>query len=558
MEKWDNSLRSDVIGKLITLGKKSEDQESELVLESFYDHNLTVYLKNYNNQIIQGSRGTGKTHILRVLEMTLSKDLNSTIYSVFIDCRTIGSGIYNSVENTTNNSYPYNANTRYCQYFLEKLHQKLADFYAYQYFADDPTLHAEVITLLANLRESIHTKEEYVQSFTQSSGREKGHKEANEKSIRLSLLKSLDFLGGLNKESDEHTTQDTKQDIHVRYSADFPKFGVILEKLLTMTNKHLFLLLDEWSSIPINLQPYFAEFLRKTLFPISRVKFKIAVVPYRNKFRIVQGEQKLGLEMGHDVSVDLDLDRTYSVDKHPEEIVKFCYSFICRHLAAMLQQPIEASDFIGNMFDDAKTSFMLVRAAEGNPRDFIDLAFKCVKDLSGITSSVITSRKVIDASSEQLKTAKLYGCSPDARELLNDLIHYVVYRHKNRGFLIDRCFLDKSNILRELIDARVIHILDEDYKGYKAAMSKSCAILILNFGVYCDDLEAGKPINFFFGNDILERTIFPRQTSPLSHGELLQYDRNRGFYVCYVDLVTNEPPDDYAGDASFSQYFQFD
>ena len=364
-------------------------------------------------------------------------------------------------------------------------------------------------------------------------------------------------MNSFNKESDEHVTQDTKQDIHVRYSADFPKFGVILEKLLTITNNYLFLLLDEWSSIPLSVQPYFAEFLRKTLFPISRVKFKIAVVPYRNKFRIVQGEQKLGLEMGQDISVDLDLDRTYSVDRQPEEIIKFCYSFLCRHLTAMLQQPIEAPDFIGNMFDDSKTSFLLVRASEGNPRDFIDLVFKCVKDLSGVTSSVITQRKVIAASSEQLKTAKLCDCSPYARELLNDLIQYVVYEHKNRGFLIDRCFLGKSNILRELIDARIIHILDEDFRGYRAAMSKSCVILILNFGVYCDDLESGKPINFFHGSDILERSIFPIQTT-LSHGELLQYDRSREFYVCYVDLVTTETFDDYTRDNPFLQYFQFD
>ena len=174
--KWDNGLRSKVIGKLITLAKKAEDHKMDLVLESFYDHNLTVYLKNYNNQLVQGSRGTGKTHILHVLEMTLSKDLDPTIYSVFIDCRTIGSGVFNNAENSSSNSYPYNANTRYCQYFLEKLHQKLVDFYDYQYSNDNPKLRADVMTLLANMRDSIYTKQEYVQSSTQSVGSRKNIK----------------------------------------------------------------------------------------------------------------------------------------------------------------------------------------------------------------------------------------------------------------------------------------------------------------------------------------------------------------------------------------------
>ena len=78
MEKWTEETRQRIIQQISMLSDKGEDQE-EYALESFYDYNLTPHLMKKTNQIIRGSRGMGKTHILKVLERTLSKKVDKTI-----------------------------------------------------------------------------------------------------------------------------------------------------------------------------------------------------------------------------------------------------------------------------------------------------------------------------------------------------------------------------------------------------------------------------------------------------------------------------------------------
>lgn len=55
---------------------------------SFYDDNVVSQLININNQSIQGRRGTGKTHLLRMLEATLREAHECVVY---VDCRMLGS-----------------------------------------------------------------------------------------------------------------------------------------------------------------------------------------------------------------------------------------------------------------------------------------------------------------------------------------------------------------------------------------------------------------------------------------------------------------------------------
>ena len=47
---------------------RAERQDARTISDSFYDCNIIRHLKNVNHQIIQGRRGTGKTHILQVLQ----------------------------------------------------------------------------------------------------------------------------------------------------------------------------------------------------------------------------------------------------------------------------------------------------------------------------------------------------------------------------------------------------------------------------------------------------------------------------------------------------------
>ena len=84
MNKWDKDFKNKVIHCINSLGIRNEDDSPDYTMESFYDYNITKALMNNKNQIIQGSRGTGKTHILHVLEQKMEDEHT---HCVFLDCR---------------------------------------------------------------------------------------------------------------------------------------------------------------------------------------------------------------------------------------------------------------------------------------------------------------------------------------------------------------------------------------------------------------------------------------------------------------------------------------
>lgn len=541
MKSWTEETRQRIVEQIDVLSDKGEDQD-EYALESFYDYNLTPHLMNKTNQIIQGSRGMGKTHILKVLERTLSKKVDKTIHCIFLDCRKIGSGITSGLSTQNEDSpYPFNIEARFFQYFLDYLTEELKAFYKYQYYEDDKQ-RSRVFQLLSDMKSSILTTTKIKNDFTTTITDSDNTTESTNSLGEIALLKSVNLSRRRDKGAAKAVSKEMRQDIHVRYSLSFPKFGRLLEELLETTDTRIFLLLDEWSSILTNIQPYFADFLGRTLFSISRVKFKIAVLPQGCNFQAVINGRKFGLDIGEDIKLGLDLDRIYSVDNAPSDIIGFCFSFLCQHLSVSVGSKIDKSEFVRNMFDNDKTAFMLVRASEGNPRDFITLTAMCVRDFLSEKHSVITAEKVISCAKEQFVGAKLQNCPPSAHDLLNKLVRYVVYRNHNRGFLIDSICLKNSPDLKWLITAKIIHILKENYMEYEKAMSSSCAILVLNFGTYCDALGAGKQIKFFCGKDELENKVFSAVTDKLyslGSSVMLPYNKEKNFYVCYVNTLAD-------------------
>lgn len=61
---------------------RTEQEDPAEANESFYDCNIISHFLNFNHQIIQGRRGTGKTHILVVLKKRLEKKGYTALYSI--------------------------------------------------------------------------------------------------------------------------------------------------------------------------------------------------------------------------------------------------------------------------------------------------------------------------------------------------------------------------------------------------------------------------------------------------------------------------------------------
>ena len=71
--------------------QRAERQESpEKIVGTFVDVGFLLQLNNHNNQVFYGRRGTGKTHVLKVLQTRLQEEDEENV-AVYIDCRTLGS-----------------------------------------------------------------------------------------------------------------------------------------------------------------------------------------------------------------------------------------------------------------------------------------------------------------------------------------------------------------------------------------------------------------------------------------------------------------------------------
>jgi hypothetical protein len=69
--------------------QRSERQDIEKLTRTFVDVGILPQLANKNHQVFFGRRGTGKTHILKVLESNLRQQDQNTV--VYIDSRVLGS-----------------------------------------------------------------------------------------------------------------------------------------------------------------------------------------------------------------------------------------------------------------------------------------------------------------------------------------------------------------------------------------------------------------------------------------------------------------------------------
>lgn len=145
----------------------------------------------------------------------------------------------------------------------------------------------------------------------------------------------------------------------------------------------LYLPIDEWSSLPLDVQPYLAEFLRRSFLPLPHVAVKIASLEYRSDFSITTPNGVVGFEMGADISAFLDIDDYYVYDRNPEGITDAFADMLVKHLNNELPEGYleqlgvkTGPEFASKVFTERKAFQELVRASEGVARDLINIFSK--------------------------------------------------------------------------------------------------------------------------------------------------------------------------------------
>ncbi len=91
---------------------------------------------------------------------------------------------------------------------------------------------------------------------------------------------------------------ETNYSVSSTYKIIFPSINGPLKRILELSDATLYILIDEWSSLPSDLQPFLAEFLKRSVLPLSRVVVKIASLEHRSNFTRNEPTGVVGFGLG--------------------------------------------------------------------------------------------------------------------------------------------------------------------------------------------------------------------------------------------------------------------
>lgn len=525
----------DIVDAIYQIALRSEQTEdTNGLINSFYDDNLLKKLSNVNNQTIRGRRGTGKTHILRVLSSVLE---GTNEHSIYIDCRLLG-----SAGSITNNSLDLPMrSTHIFRDFVHSIAQDLYNFYSwnnYPYHNYD-----EYILTKQNLDEIFHScteKSETSIEETHETEEKRLNHSNKEKSVNISTSATL---ANLFKKKEKSSGQErVSRNIWKGTSTDtiiFPNIAQNLNEITKNTNSRLYILLDEWSSIPLDIQPIFAEFLKRCILCCQLITVKIAVVPNRTQFIQKINGSVFGLETSSELSCAIDLDQMLTIDRDYRRVLRFMTELLVKHINTLLPNRNIKIEELSSGFEKPEVLIQLVRASEGNARDFLNILSNCLSgfDYSHMNERKITYFGVARAARDWFIYDKYAVLSSKQREHFEALFSFIVLDYHTRGGLIDERALSNP-FISDLIDARILHVVSQGHINKHFNKGQRLALIVLDYGSFAEQLQQGQCLDLFL-DDVLESMCrFPGSPKDISRN-WWPYDE-RSIVACLIDIYEDE------------------
>lgn len=478
------------------LAKRAEKVSTEILSETFVDTEpLIAVLKTHNNQILYGRRGTGKTHALLYLSEQVKGVGDRPIY---LDLRSIGSdgSIYNDPGRSVSE--------RSVRLVVDVLSAIATELYsaAVEVIADSK--HPEQLTnrlddLDAAIGEVRIVGEIVAEERSKSTS--SGSSTAEIEGGIGSEGKTLKATLGVSRERGDESERSRSASGREQFTLNFGRVQSALRGLLEIIGiEKLWVLVDEWSEVPLELQPYLADLFRRTLLPIDRVVVKIAAIEHRSSFYLAKGRgEYVGMELGADISTDLNLDDFLVFDNNQEKAVNFFKRLLFRHIqvAATAAGVNTPEEMVQAAFTQLPAFDELVKAAEGVPRDAINLASKLAIKAWGRSVSIADVRAAARDWYQQDKAASVQSSAP-LHIALEYIVGEVIGTRKARAFLL------KSNTRNEtidrLFDARVLHVLKKNISSHDAPGERYDAFKI-DYGCYVELVNTQKATSGLFEID---------------------------------------------------------
>lgn len=478
VNRSDGAQQAEVNRILMGLSRRAEIEDRSVLRATFVDvGQLAHLLSSANHQILFGRRGTGKTHALSMLASNVEDRGEAAIQ---VDLRRIGStGGYQSKSTPIEHRC-----TQLLIDLLAALHSALAD----RALSNTDTS-TELFISLDRLAETMTTVEVVGAVEIQKSEQQS---QSRDRSLSADLTASA--VPGMSASLGRSQSRSTVFERRITESGapfldiNFGDIAGTLERITaSLPAGRLWILLDEWSSLPIELQPLLAEFLRRALLAVPGLVVKIAAIEDRSHFRIaIPDGDHIGLELGADIMADINLDDFMIFDNDDGRSLQFFSTLLFRHLSSRTssESMTNASEFVIYSFGDWGAFRELVRAAEGIPRDAINLAALAAQKADRRRMGIGDVRAAARDWYQRDKEGALKR--PEARSLLALIIDEVVGVRKKRSFLLERGSGGSEDyIIRELYDARILHIIRRGISSTDKPSSRFDGFAV-DYGCYVD------------------------------------------------------------------------
>lgn len=381
-------------------------------------------LRTPKDQIIYGRRGAGKTHLSRRLaEEYMPEDFeNHRTIAVQIDASGFAAGAYGP------ESIPQIAALDIFGQLIKRVANEVHTFLTKRL---DPTLferafgtgkarqltaagqHASRLSRLVEAGE-VHFLPMGEASQTTKSLRETATDVGARASANLTDPQSFGIQLGASVSGRRTTSQADLRTITIsgRLYLPFTEIARVLRVLLdSILTKYLVIIIDEWSTIDFDVQPYLAQLLKRMRQGApssgSLVQFKLGCIPTRTQLSTRRPDSPIpiGLEEGDDIFPDVDLDRAAFFDLDDNDRLHFLRDLLRLHVAQSLSWVKEMNsgtfaEFLkSSVFESDDVYKELCWASAGVPRDFLDLMSKVTHNKMERHGRRIEFRDVRDVAS---------------------------------------------------------------------------------------------------------------------------------------------------------------
>lgn len=420
-------------------------------------------LRSPGHQVLFGRRGTGKTHALRYLAETVRREGHVATY---LDLRAIGSSGSFSQGAVTDEAVAEGA------------------------VAESPVAEAAAAEAVRARvqRRATHALVDVVEAL---------HGALWDAILDLDLGGRLTSLIAAMDRLTETTTRVSGAEDGAEPAALLGSLAGALEDVMRcLRPRRLWVLVDEWSVLPLELQPFLADLLRRTLFAVPGITVRIASIEHRSRFRLRDDDgvdtADTGIDVGGDTVAALDLDELLMFGNRCEHAVAFFGELLYRHVHELVKDKglrldvAHAGELLSAAFATPGAFCELVLAGERVPRDVLNIAGLAA---AAAGPDKISRADVSAAARDYFVRDKQGRISRDADAALANLVRRCA-DHRTRVVYLRRPGESDDPLIRQLCDARLIH---RTRRGVVEVGDTATAydVYLLDYGCFVDVMAGG-------------------------------------------------------------------